>query len=315
MNTYKLWAKTTSQERVLKGLFMSLSIPIIDTHMHLWDQKHSELKWVWLEKDAIHPILGNIDAIKSIAFTLNDLWAEARFSNIEGFVHIQAAIGSPDSVTETRWLDEMAKTGPAPMRIVGDCALNGEQAISQLEAHQESPLFVGVRDFNAEVMFAANEILPNYENSLQYLTKKELVFDLDCEWQNMSRAFELAQRHPELLIVLEHIGFPRKRDDEYFENWSKAVQNLAKAPNVTMKLSGIGMTDPRFTKESLRKWAEVSLEAFGPNRCVLGSNWPVDRLFSSYDVIVGFMRDYISSLSAAEQELICRTNAKKLYRF
>ncbi len=283
--------------------------------MHLWDQKHSELKWVWLEKDAIHPILGNIDAIKSIAFTLNDLWAEARFSNIEGFVHIQAAIGSPDPVTETRWLDEMAKTGPAPMRIVGDCALNGEQAISQLEAHQESPLFVGVRDFNAEVIFAANEILPNYENSLQYLTKKELVFDLDCEWQNMPRAFELAQRHPELLIVLEHIGFPRKRDDEYFANWSKAVQNLAKAPNVTMKLSGIGMTDPRFTKESLRKWAEVSLEAFGPNRCVLGSNWPVDRLFSSYDVIVGFMRDYISSLSAAEQELICRTNAKKLYRF
>lgn len=294
---------------------MSLNIPIIDTHMHLWDQKHSELKWVWLEKDAIHPILGNIDAIKSVAFTLNDLWAEARFSNIEGFVHIQAAIGSPDPVTETRWLDEMAKTGPAPMRIIGDCALNGENAIRQLEAHQESPLFVGVRDFNAEVMFAKGEVLPNYEKSLEYLAKSKLVFDLDCEWQNMPQALELAQRHPELEIVLEHIGFPRMRDDEYFANWSKAVKSLATAPNVTMKLSGIGMTDPRFSKESLRKWAEVSLEAFGPKRTVLGSNWPVDRLFSSYDVIIGFMRDYISGLSSDEQELICRTNAKKLYRF
>jgi hypothetical protein len=47
--------------------------PIIDTHVHLWDLKHPELKWVWLEKDAIHPILGNIDAIKSVAYTLNDL--------------------------------------------------------------------------------------------------------------------------------------------------------------------------------------------------------------------------------------------------
>ena len=294
---------------------MSLNIPIIDTHMHLWDQKHPELKWVWLEKDASHPILGNIDAIKSVAFTLNDLWAEARFSNIEGFVHVQAAIGSPNPVTETRWLDEMAKTGPVPMRIVGDCALNEDQAITQLKAHQESPLFVGVRDFNAEVMFAANEILPNYEKSLKYLANENLVFDLDCEWRNMSQALQLAQRHPDLQIVLEHIGFPRRRDDEYFSNWSKAVHNLAKAPNVTMKLSGIGMTDPRFTKESLQKWAEVSIEAFGPQRCVLGSNWPVDRLFSSYDVIIGFMRDYISGLTNTEQELMCRTNAKRLYRF
>ncbi len=294
---------------------MNLDTPIIDTHIHLWDQKHPELKWVWLEKDAVHPILGNIDAIKSVAFTLNDLWAEARFSNIEGFVHIQAAIGSPNSVTETRWLDEMAKTGPAPMRIVGDCALNGENATSQLEEHQESPLFVGVRDFNAEVMFAAKEILPNYEKSLIYLTKKNLIFDLDCEWQNIPQALQLAQRHPELQIVLEHIGFPRRRDDEYFDNWSKAVHNLAKAPNVTMKLSGIGMTDPRFTRDSLRKWAEVSIEAFSPQRCVLGSNWPVDRLFSSYDVIINFMRDYISVLTTHEQELICKTNAKRLYRF
>ena len=75
------------------------------------------------------------------------------------------------------------------------------------------------------------------------------------------------------------------------------------------------MTDPRFTKESLRKWAEVCLEAFGPARCVLGSNWPVDRLYSSYDIIVGFMREYISSFSASEQEAICRTNAKRLYNF
>lgn len=294
---------------------MNLSIPIIDTHIHLWDQKHPELKWVWLDKDFIHPILGNHDAMKSVAFTMNDLWAEARFSNIEGFVHVQAAIGSPNPVTETVWLTEMAKTAPAPMRIIGDCALNGDLAISQLEAHQESPLFVGVRDFNAEIMFAANEILPNYEKSLEHLSKNNLVFDLDCEWQNMPQALQLAQRHPELQIVLEHIGFPRSRDDEYFANWSKAIQNLANAQNVTMKLSGIGMTDPRFSKESLRKWAEASVEAFGPKRCVLGSNWPVDRLFSSYDVIMGFMREYISDLSANEQDLICQTNAKRLYHF
>ncbi len=294
---------------------MADQIPIIDTHMHLWETKHSELKWVWLDKDATHPILGNIDAIKSVAFVLNDLWAEARFSNISGFVHVQAAIGSPDPVTETVWLTEMAKTGPAPLRIIGDATLGAESAISVLERHMQSSLFVGIRDFSAEPMFAAKAIDPVYEKSLAFMAKNKLVFDLDCEWQNMDQAVELAIRHPELPIVLEHIGFPRKRDDEYFSNWSSAVKRLAKAPNVTMKISGIGMTDPHFTKESLRKWVEVCLDNFGADRCVLGSNWPLDRLLSSYATIIEFVREYISGLSRDEQEKICNVNAKVLYRF
>jgi predicted TIM-barrel fold metal-dependent hydrolase len=290
-------------------------LPILDTHVHLWDLKHPELKWVWLDKDAIHPILGNIDAIKSVGFQVNDLWSEARFSNISGFVHVQAAIGSPDPVTETVWVTQMAKSAPVPMRIIGDSPLKEDGAIAQLERHMQSPLFVGVRDFNAEPMLANKEINSHYEKALSFLSDNNLVFDLDCEWQNMAEATKLAQRHPNLKIVLEHIGFPRKRDDQYFENWKQAINELATAPNVVMKLSGIGMTDPRFTKESLRKWAESSLEAFGPDRCVMGSNWPVDRLFSSYATIIEFMRDYISGLSQSEQEKICSTNALKIYNF
>ncbi len=294
---------------------MHQQISIIDTHIHLWETKHPELKWVWLDKDAMHPILGNIDAIKSVAFVLNDLWAEARFSNISGFVHVQAAIGSPDPVTETVWLTEMAKTDPAPMRIIGDTALGKDDAISVLERHMQSPLFVGVRDFSAEPMLASKTIIPAYEKSLVFMAKNKLVFDLDCEWQNMDQAIELANRHPDLPIVLQHIGFPRKRDDEYFKNWSAAVKRLGKTQSVTMKISGLGMTDPRFTKESLRKWVDTCVEAFGPDRCVLGSNWPVDRLYSSYDTIISFLREYISGLSASEQEKICNGNAKNLYKF
>ncbi|CAB4542950.1 MAG: amidohydrolase family protein [Actinobacteria bacterium] len=294
---------------------MSNLIPIIDTHMHLWDTKHPELKWVWLDKDAMHPILGNIDAIKSVGYVLNDLWAEARFSGISGFVHVQAAIGSPDPVTETVWLTEMAKTAPVPMRIIGDSPLGADGAIAQLQRHQESPLFVGIRDFNAEVMFAKKEISPAYEKSLEYMAKEGLVFDLDCEWQNMDEAIKLAHRHPNLPIVLEHIGFPRKRDDEYFNNWKSAIGRLAQCDNVTMKISGVGMTDPQFTRESLRKWAESSLDAFGADRTVLGSNWPVDRLFVSYATMIDFTRDYISKLSPSEQEKVCNKNAARLYKF
>lgn len=294
---------------------MTVDLPITDTHIHLWNFKHPELKWDWLAPNFIHPILGNIDAIKSERFILDDLWAEARFAGIQAFVHIQAAIGSPNPVTETRWLTAMAADSPVDLRIIGNASLGNSGALSELDAHCESPLFAGIRDFAAEPMLASGEIDSTYEKSLNYLTKSALVFDLDCEWMNMPSAVELAKRHPELKIVLEHIGFPRSRNEDYFLNWRKAILLLAKAPNVTMKISGLGMTDPRFSQESLRPWIEVCLEAFGPARCVFGSNWPVDRLYSSYDSIIRFLRNFISTLSFHEQEMICNGNARTLYNF
>lgn len=294
---------------------MDKTVPIIDTHVHFWDFKNPEMKWVWLAPDFIHPILGNIDAIKSEAFVIENIWAEARFSDIEGFVHVQAAIGSPNPVTETIWLTEMAKRSPVPLRIVGDSPLSDKGAPAQIEQHLQSPLFVGVRDFNAEIILARGEVVDQYEESLKILAKNNLVFDLDCEWPNMKAALALARRHPDLKIVLEHLGFPRRRDDEYFGHWKKGMQVLAQAPNVTVKISGLPMTDPQFTKESLRKWSEECVDIFSTERCVLGSNWPVDRLYASYSVVIDFMRDYISSLSASEQNAISRGNAKRLYNF
>jgi predicted TIM-barrel fold metal-dependent hydrolase len=294
---------------------MPSKIPMIDTHVHMWDQKHPELRWDWLSKDAVHPILGNIDAIKMVGFKIDDLWSEARFSNLEAFVHVQAAIGSPDPVTETKWLTEMADGTNIPLRALGDCSLNHTDAIKTLERHGEFRIFAGVRDFNAEPLLASGGVSTQYNNSLKYLAERNWVFDLDCEWPNMDAALRLAREHPNLKIVLQHIGFPRRRDDEYFNNWRAALKRLSEAENVVCKISGIGMTDPRFTKESLRKWVETCLETFGPAKCVMGSNWPVDRLFSSYDVIVGFMREYISSLSDGEQRLILRENAHRIYNF
>ena len=294
---------------------MAKQIPIIDTHAHFYDLSHPELRWNWLEPAAIHPILGNINAIKAQEYLVENFHAESRFAGVEGVVHVQAAIGSPNPVTETVWLTEMNKKSPIPIRIVAECELGSASALSQLEQHAKSKLFVGIRDFKAEPMLASKEINPTYEASLKWMAKRQMVFDLDCEWQNMGEARKLAQRHPDLPIVLEHIGFPRKRTKAYFENWRKAVKDLAKAENVVMKISGVAMTDPHFTKQSLKPWVDTCLNAFGADRCVIGSNWPVDRLYSSYDLIMGYYRDFIAKLSPTEQRKILYKNGAKLYKF
>jgi predicted TIM-barrel fold metal-dependent hydrolase len=290
---------------------------IIDTHVHFWDLRNADpgLAWVWLDKDADHPILGNIDAIKSVKFDIDSIWAEARFADVKAFVHVQAAIGSDDPVKETRWLTRMRDASAISFTIVGDANLGSSEAFRQLDAHCESPYFVGVRDFNSEPMLAAGVSNPVFEASLKLMADRGLIFDLDCEWMNMHAARELAERHPNLNVVLEHVGYPRKRDDEYFSGWSAAIFDLAKAPNVTCKLSGIAMTDPRFTPKSLERWIDTPLEAFGPDRCVIGSNWPVDRLFSSYDVIMDTYRERVAAMfNRDEQRQVFSANAARLYR-
>jgi predicted TIM-barrel fold metal-dependent hydrolase len=290
--------------------------PIIDTHVHFWNMATPDdgMKWVWLEKDFVHPILGDIDGMKSVKYDINHVFAESRFADVSGFVHVQAAIGSDDPVTETRWLTRMRETAPVPFTIVAHADLGSEDAMRQLDGHAESPYFVGIRDFASEPMLASGQINPVYEESLKVLAQRGIVFDLDSEWFNMGAALELARRHPELQIVLEHIGFPRSRDDEYYASWNSAIRELAGAENVTCKISGLAMTDPLFTKESLRRWVDSCVEAFGADRCVLGSNWPVDRLYSSYDVIMDLYREYISGLSDAEQAKILSENAARLYK-
>jgi len=291
--------------------------PIIDTHVHFWDMANPDpgLAWVWLEKDFVHPILGDTDAMKSVKYTIESVEAESRFADVSAFVHIQAALGASDPVQETRWLTRMRESAPVPFTIVGHADLGMDVAREQLEGHLESPYFVGVRDFGAEPMLAAGEIVPRYEESLRFLAEKGLVFDLDCEWPQMPAARDLARRHPELTVVLEHIGFPRRRDDEYYENWRRGMAELASAENVVCKISGLAMTDPRFTRESLRRWVASCVELFGPERCVLGSNWPVDRLYSSYDVIMDLYRDYLGELlGEAEQRLVLSDTAARVYR-
>ena len=290
--------------------------PIIDTHVHFWNMATPDdgMQWVWLEKDFLHPIIGDIDGMKSVKFDINHVYAESRFADVSGFVHVQAALGSADPVAETRWLTRMRETAPVPFTIVAHVDLGSDDAIRQLDGHGESPYFVGVRDFASEPMLASGEINPVYEESLKVLAQRGLAFDLDCEWMNMGAALELARRQPDLQIVLEHIGFPRKRDDEYFASWKSAITALARAENVTCKISGLGMTDPFFTEESLRRWVDSCVEAFGAERCVLGSNWPVDRLCSSYDVIMDLYREYISGLSDTEQVMILSGNAARIFK-
>jgi predicted TIM-barrel fold metal-dependent hydrolase len=129
----------------------------------------------------------------------------------------------------------------------------------------------------------------------------------------MPLALELAREFPGITLCIDHAGFPRERNDDYFNRWRAQMQALASAENVVVKISGLGMCDHRWTVESLRPWVMGCIEAFGVQRSFFGTNWPVDRLFSSYGDVLDAYAEIISDFSDGEQRALFSLNANRLF--
>ncbi|HXW80514.1 MAG TPA: amidohydrolase family protein [Acidimicrobiales bacterium] len=286
-------------------------MPFVDTHVHYYDLKDPDLCYSWLQPDFVHPIIGDIDGIKAQRYDANTYIAEARFSNVTKCVHVQAALGIKDPVKETEWLEAMAKRTGFPHAMVAHSDLARPDIGDELGRHMAaSSRLRGIRDFGQGDYL----VDPAWRRGCAALATHGLLLGLDTIWENMGKAKDLAAEVPDLIILVDHAGFPRSRTEEYFTHWSAAMSDLAEADNVYCKISGLGMCDQRWTIESIRPWVLYCLEAFGVERCVMGTNWPVDRLFSSYDPVVNAYTEIIKDFSKAEQEALFFRNAETLFR-
>jgi predicted TIM-barrel fold metal-dependent hydrolase len=286
-------------------------LPFVDTHVHFYDFTEPDLRWVWLEPDFVHPQLGNIDPIKARTFPLEAFIAESRLSNVPKAVHVQAAIGTEDPVKETAWLQRQADELGYPLAIVADASLRDPDLAATLERHLAFPGMRGVRDF-AEGDYLVDD---DWARGYALLGEHDLVCDLDCTWEGMTKARDLARAHPGTTMVLDHAGFPQERTEEYFRSWQQGITTLAEAESAVVKISGLGMKDPAWTVESIRPWVLHCIEAFGVERAFFGTNWPVDRLFSSYADVVDAYDQITADFSDDERTALFSGTAERVYRF
>ncbi len=285
-------------------------IPFVDTHFHLYDMKRPELRYSWLERDAIHGFLGNIDALKAQHYWIDDYIAEIRFSNVRKAVHVQAALGVSDPVNETKWLQTFADATGYPHGIVAECHLADPDAAEVLDRHSGYANVRGIRDFG-EGRYLVDTA---WRGGFRRLKRHNLVACIDTRIQHFDDLMDLATSFPDTMICVDHCAIPEARDEGYFKRWSTAVRALARAENILMKISGLGMMDRRWTIESLRPWVLGSIEAFGVDRVIFGSNWPVDRMFSSYPDLINAYAKIISGFTTEEQIEMFSRNAEKLFR-
>jgi predicted TIM-barrel fold metal-dependent hydrolase len=282
-----------------------------DTHVHFIDLREPTLRYDWLLPEAgDDPDLGNYDAIKSQRYWPDDFIGETRFANVGKVVHVQAAVGTPDPVDETRWLQAFANRLGVPHGIVAYADLASPDAARVLSRHVESPGVRGIRDLRYDGYL----IDEGWQRGYALLERHGLVCCDDPLVEVMPDAAELARTFPAVTYCVDHAGFPRRRDREYFDEWRRGMRAIAAVDNTVVKISGLGMADHRWTVESLRPWVLECIDAWGPARAFFGTNWPVDRLYSSYGDVVDAYRELVSDLSAKDQVALLSGNADRVFR-
>src|SRR4029079_4506475 len=138
-------------------------------------------------------------------------------------------------------------------------------------------------------------------------------FDLQVSHRQMAAAAKLTRRYPDISIILNHAGMPTSASGEEFRAWGKAIAGLAECPNVSVKISGLGMTIPNVTAAGVRPIVDATIEAFGPARTMFASNFPVDRLFGSFDTLWNMYANLTQRYSEADRRRMFHDNATRIY--
>jgi predicted TIM-barrel fold metal-dependent hydrolase len=287
-------------------------LPFADTHVHFYDLRRPELRYSWLrpggdpEEEAE---LGDYAAIRAERYWADDFVAEVRFQGVHRVVHVQAALGIEDPVEETRWLQGFADRLGVPHGAIGYADLAAPNVRETIERHRAYSIFRGIRDLRYDGYLTD----PRWEEGFALLGEHGLVCCDDPLLDHVPAAAALARRHPEVTLCIDHALHPPGRDRETFARWREALRALAAVPSTVIKISGLGMGDHAWTVDSLRPWVLACIEAFGAERAFFGTNWPVDRLYSSYGDLLDAYAAIIDDFSPDEQRALFSHNAERIF--
>jgi len=315
---------------------------VIDAHHHLWDLAAREHRWLmggqaWATDDELSRLRRS--------FTLADLAPLAAEAGVTGTVVIQTAAEpweTPDLLALAAGRDPYAASGRArgdgPPAGGGPVGPGGDgpavaggllagvvgwidlatpavaDAVAGLRALPGGEFLCGIRHPVLAEPDPGWLARPAVLRGLRALAADGLGFDLVTLPHQLPAAVTAARSVPELTFVLDHLGGPPAGSDRGAAAgpWASAIRRLAALPNVTCKLSGAHTSPARAS--GLRPYYETVLAAFGPDRLMFGSDWPVSTLVAAYREVCGVYRELTAELSAAEQDAIFERTARRVYR-
>ena len=288
----------------------SASTPVryVDAHVHFWDQSEPGIDWPMLEPNFRFP-LHRFNG--SGHYNAADHRRESAGIPVSKVVHVQAAVVD-DPAVETAWLQRMANNDPAgwPNGIVGSGTLWADDAPAMLERHAQYANFRGVRD----PTLAEHLDDPALDVALGVMARLGAACDVGARLPRFEALGVVLDRHPDVTFVLNHGGTPSERTPEFLARWRDGLAALARRQNLVCKVSGFALGDPEWTVESLTPMVNACIEIFGVDRCLFASDWPVDKLYSTYDELFAAFVTITEGASASERDALFAGTAERAYR-
>ena len=296
---------------------MTAKKPIIDAHHHIW--RRADLPW--LLGPTQPRIFGPYDAIKR-DYLIDEFRADIAGSGVTKSVYVQANWAANWFLDEARWVAEVSEETGWPHAIVAYCDMTQDDAGPDLEKLSDIPLVRGIRHqmhhhHNPLYRFASG---PDVVGSgavirnVRRLAAYDMVFELQIFDAQVPAALMLVEACPDVTFVLQHSGMPEDLTDEGKAAWRKAIGRLAEAPNVLCKLSGFGTFIHANDPAHIAWTVGESLKMFGAERCLYGSNFPIEKLWTDYGSLIGAVKDALAGVPKEARRAVLHDTAAKAYR-
>jgi len=280
---------------------------IVDAHVHLWDPARTE--WYPYLSGQQDIGMGDVRGM-SRRFDIPTYLTESQGWNVEKWINVAAATGR-HSIDETLALDARADAEGHPDALIGGLptTTSTAEAVSLLDRQMAAARFRGVRPMGQSV-----SVVPPRE-VLEALAERNLIFELMAHPDELIEAARQLDGVDGLVVVVEHTGWPRADTAEEFALWSAGIDALASiGPHVACKLSGLAMPLGSMSAQAFRPWISHAIDAFGVDRCLFASNFPVDGLHGTLDELFCAYLEAVEGIGAADLDLLFATNAERLYR-
>jgi L-fuconolactonase len=271
----------------------------IDAHHHLW--RYAKEEYGWMDD--------SMEALRR-DFLTDDLVREIAAAGIDGTVAVQAR----QTLLETKWLLDLADECEAIRGVVGWAPIAGEEFPGVMERFDGRSKLKGLRHVIHDEKDENYILRADFNSGIEVMQGSGLVYDILIYAKHLPQTIEFVDEFPEQVFVLDHIAKPRIAKGA-MEPWAKRMAELGQRENVWCKVSGMA-TEADWTNwnlETLRPYLDVVVEAFGAERLMAGSDWPVCLLASGYSRWFEVLREYFAGFSETERDAVFGETATRVY--
>jgi predicted TIM-barrel fold metal-dependent hydrolase len=290
---------------------------IIDAHHHIWRRRHLP----WLDGPIQPRIFGPYEAIRR-DYLIDEYVADLAGTGVTQSVYVQCNWPKDRFEDEVAYVQQVADQHGFPQAIVGYADFLASDVRPQLDRLTKYPGMRGLRmqlqwHQNPQYQFASGPDLardPTLQKNVAHLADYGWSFDLQVFAGQMQGAAELADSAPKVTFILQHAGMLEDLSPQGWEEWRQGMRLLASRPNIVSKLSALGTFIHKNDPAHIAAIVRETIGIFGPERCLFGSNFPVEKLWTNYADLIAAYRKAIEPLGEAAARAALHDTAKRIYR-